>query len=88
MIDYSGLVNDEGMPYGIGRASMHGDQIYEGQCLHDRAHGYGRIIFNSNMYYVGQWRDGYFNGIGTKVTINLDGTKHVQHGYFENHCLV
>ena len=24
-IDYSGLVNEEGMPYGIGKAWMHGD---------------------------------------------------------------
>ena len=30
VIDYSGLVDDNGFPYGIGRAIMHGSQIYEG----------------------------------------------------------
>ena len=88
VIDYSGLVNEQGMPYGIGRAILHGNQVYEGQCLNDRAHGYGRIIYEHNEYYVGSWRDGLYNGLGKRVFQPFRADEIIQHGLFENHKFI
>ena len=49
---------------GIGRGVSYTNWIYEGQVINEKANGYGRTIFNYGDYYIGHFKDNYFEGEG------------------------
>ena len=39
--------------------------MYEGDFVNGKFEGYGKCIFKTDYYYVGQWKDGFRHGKGT-----------------------
>jgi hypothetical protein len=55
---FSGQVNSQGFPEGVGRTWFPEGEIYEGGWFNMQAHGFGRIIYLNGDQYVGNWKNG------------------------------
>lgn len=53
--NYYGQVTSNDTNQGIGRSCVNDKHIYEGQYSNDNPNGYGRQIWKTGQYYVGQW---------------------------------
>lgn len=42
------------------------NELYEGHFINGLKHGYGRSIYEVGSIYVGQWKEGKEDGIGTE----------------------
>lgn len=56
----------EGMVTGIGR-HIENQSMYEGQFLHNKRHGFGRLFWNDGTYYTGKWANDLRNGYGKLI---------------------
>ena len=64
-----GQVNEQGQPHGVARMiSVDGKYIKEGSFVNGKRHGFGRVI-DRWSYYIGEFKDGYYHGQGTKNLI-------------------
>jgi len=43
---------------------------YEGDYINGKGEGYGKYIWENGDYYIGQWKNGLFNGKGTYYNSN------------------
>lgn len=57
---YQGQVDNSYNLCGIGRDIVPGGDVYEGQLVNNKAHGYGRKIFKDGNVLVGYWQYGVF----------------------------
>ena len=48
----------------MGRNEFNIGHFYEGYYLHDKGHGYERLIWNNGDYYIGNFKDNSRNGCG------------------------
>lgn len=64
--------NDDSELTGIGRSVTLTNWVYDGQVINGKLNGYGRMIFNYGDYYVGQFKDDFFENEG--ALYRKDGT--------------
>ena len=62
----------KGAPHGVGRFTGNfGSELYEGEFNHGQKHGFGRLLYWSNMWYEGRFENNLRHGAG--VCINQIG---------------
>jgi hypothetical protein len=55
--------------HGFGR-KIHPEFIYEGYFFEGNYKGFGRGIWGNGSYYIGMWKDNFFNGEGKRICSN------------------
>ena len=98
LIDYSGssgggiigqiprnLEQEDKLPSLVREVYGDGNCLYEGQRLDEREHGYGRMLFDDGMSFVGEFKNGEKNGHGS--WFRADGTP-CQAGVYKDDELV
>ena len=55
--------------------------VYDGEFLGDKFHGFGKLFFASGSFYVGCWCNGYYKGLGEWNAREIDA---VFRGEFDN----
>jgi hypothetical protein len=54
--------------HGWGKQTWQDGSTYEGEFVHGKKSGKGRIVFSNLDYYDGDWADDLFHGLGDYVS--------------------
>lgn len=64
---YEGLVDEQQQPHGKGKLTV-GNTVFEGEFLHGKMHGFGRLVRAYGDEYEGEFRDNLYHGKGVLIS--------------------